>query len=109
MAWPEEIDQSVGSTWYLEWQSMADISFRSRKLGTLRWYFLFIVKSVIYGYVLYHTFRFMRRKIPGLLGYGPYRRDPNFRKLRKLVCLQLHLCYDVSPGQRLEMLVPSYQ
>lgn len=85
MAWPEEIDQSVGSTWYLEWQSMADISFRSRKLGTLRWYFLFIVKSVIYGYVLYHTFRFMRRKIPGLLGYGPYRRDPNFRKLRKLV------------------------
>ncbi|CAK9156354.1 unnamed protein product [Ilex paraguariensis] len=31
MAWPEYIDQSVGSTWYLKWQSEAEMSFKSRK------------------------------------------------------------------------------
>ncbi|OWM67334.1 hypothetical protein CDL15_Pgr000786 [Punica granatum] len=39
MAWPEEIDQTVGSTW---------------------------------------------RKVPRLLGYGPLRRNPNLRKLRRV-------------------------
>ncbi|KAF3606914.1 hypothetical protein DY000_02051504 [Brassica cretica] len=47
MAWPEEIEQSVGTTWYLQWQSEAEMNFR---------------------------------KIPRVLGYGPFRRDPNVRK-----------------------------
>lgn len=85
MAWPEELDQTIGSTWYLEWQSEAESSFKSRKADTFRWYFLFLIRSVIYGYVLYHTFQFMRKKVPRFFGYGPYRRDPNFGKLRKLL------------------------
>ncbi|KAA8533356.1 hypothetical protein F0562_033111 [Nyssa sinensis] len=61
MAWPEYIDQSVGSTWYLKWQSEAEMNFKSRK-----------------------TDEFMKRNIPRLLGYGPLRRDPNLRKLQRV-------------------------
>lgn len=87
MAWPEEIDQTVGSTWYLKWQSEAEMSFRSRKQDdeNIQWFFWFFIRCFIYGYVLYHTFRFMKRNIPRILGYGPFRRDPNMRKLRRLV------------------------
>lgn len=84
MAWPEEIDQTVGSTWYLKWQSEAEMSFRSRKQDDIQWFFWFFIRCFIYGYVLFHTFRFMKRKIPRILGYGPLRRDPNLRKLRRL-------------------------
>ncbi|XP_027096823.1 probable inactive ATP-dependent zinc metalloprotease FTSHI 5, chloroplastic isoform X1 [Coffea arabica] len=84
MAWPEYVDQSVGSTWYLKWQSEAEMNFRSRKTDGLQWYLWFLLRSVIYGFVLLHVFRFMRRKIPGLLGYGPLRRDPNLRKLQRV-------------------------
>ena len=89
MAWPEEIDQTVGSTWYLEWQSAAESSFKLRKRDTFRYYALFLVKGVIYCFILYHTIRFLKRKAPRWLGFGPYRRDPNFQKLRRLVCLQI--------------------
>ncbi|XP_057515856.1 probable inactive ATP-dependent zinc metalloprotease FTSHI 5, chloroplastic isoform X2 [Amaranthus tricolor] len=84
MAWPEEIDQTVGSTWYLEWQSAAESSFKLRKRDTFRYYALFLVKGVIYCFILYHTIRFLKRKAPRWLGFGPYRRDPNFQKLRRL-------------------------
>lgn len=84
MAWPEEIDDTVSSGWYLKWQSEMDTSFKSRnKDGTL-WYLWFLIRSALYGYVLYHVFRFLKKKVPRLLGFGPYRRDPNLRKLRRL-------------------------
>ena len=85
MAWPEEIDQAVGSTWYLKWQSEAERSFISRKKDDMQWFLWFLIRSIIYGYVLFHVIRFMKRKIPLLLGFGPLRRDPNLQKLRRVV------------------------
>ena len=85
MAWPEYTDQSVGSTWYLKWQSEAEMSFKSRKTDDIQWFFWFFIRSMIYGYVLLNVIRFVRRKVPRLLGYGPLRRDPNLRKLRRVV------------------------
>ncbi|RZS04559.1 hypothetical protein BHM03_00034907 [Ensete ventricosum] len=38
MAWPEEADQAVGATWYLEWQSKAEMNYRSRKRESIRWF-----------------------------------------------------------------------
>lgn len=84
MAWPEEIDQAVGSTWYLKWQSEAERSFISRKKDDMQWFLWFLIRSIIYGYVLFHVIRFMKRKIPSLLGFGPLRRDPNLQKLRRV-------------------------
>ncbi|CAL2269646.1 unnamed protein product [Prunus armeniaca] len=84
MAWPEEIDQAVASTWYLKWQSEAEMNYKSRRTDDIQWYFWFLIRSVIYGYVCFHLFRFMKRKIPRLLGYGPLRRDPNMQKLKKV-------------------------
>ncbi|XP_010558735.1 PREDICTED: probable inactive ATP-dependent zinc metalloprotease FTSHI 5, chloroplastic [Tarenaya hassleriana] len=80
MAWPEELDQSVGTTWYLQWQSEAELNFKSRDTEDFQWFLWFLVRSFIYGFVLYHVFRFLKRKVPRLLGYGPFRRDPNVRK-----------------------------
>lgn len=87
MAWPEYIDQSVGSTWYLEWQSKAEVNFNSRKTDEFQWFLWFLIRSASYGFVLFHVLRFMKRKIPILIGFGPLRRDPNMRKLRRLVLL----------------------
>ncbi|OMO84521.1 Peptidase M41 [Corchorus capsularis] len=85
MAWPEEIGQSVASTWYLKWQSEAEMKFKSRKTDNLKWSLWFIIRSAIYGYILFHVFRFLRRKVPKLLGFGPiYNKDPNMRKLRRV-------------------------
>lgn len=85
MAWPEEVGQTVGSTWYLKWQSEAEMNFKSRKTDGIRWFLWFFIRSIAYGYVLFHIFRFMKRKVPRLLGYGPFRRNPNMRKLRRVV------------------------
>lgn len=85
MAWPEYFDQSVASTWYLKWQSEAEMSFRSRKKDEFQWYLWFLIRTAVYGYVLYHVIHFMKRKIPRLLGYGPLRRNPNLRKLQRVV------------------------
>ena len=86
MAWPEEIDQTVGSTWYLKWQSEAEINFKSRKTDDMQWFFWFAIRLFIYGYILLHAFRFLKRKVPRLLGFGPLRsKDPNFLKLRRVV------------------------
>ncbi|GLT78028.1 hypothetical protein SLA2020_495780 [Shorea laevis] len=84
MAWPEEINQTVGSTWYLKWQSEAEMNFKSRKTDDTKWFLWFFVRTIIYGFVLFHVIQFMKRKIPRLLGYGPLRRDPNLWKLRRV-------------------------
>lgn len=83
MAWPDGY-QTVGSTWYLKWQSEAEKRFKSRKTDEWHWYFWFLIKCGIYGYVLFHVFHFARRKVPRFFGYGPLRRDPNLRKLQRL-------------------------
>uniref|UniRef100_A0A2P2JWF2 Uncharacterized protein n=1 Tax=Rhizophora mucronata TaxID=61149 RepID=A0A2P2JWF2_RHIMU len=85
MAWPEEIDQSVRSTWYLRWQSEAEASFRSRNSENIEWFIWFAIRTMIYGYILSHVFWFVKRKVPRLLGFGPLRRDPNLQKLQRLV------------------------
>ncbi|KAK3172166.1 hypothetical protein Dsin_033173 [Dipteronia sinensis] len=89
MAWPEYVDQSVGSTWYLKWQSEAEMNFNSRKPDDedspwFVWFLWFIARSVIYLFMLFHVLRFMKRKIPRLLGFGPLRRNPNLRKLDRV-------------------------
>lgn len=86
MAWPEEVYQTVDSTWYLKWQSESERRFKSRKKDDMQWLLWFIIRSIIYGYVLFHAILFMKRKIPGLLGYGPLRsRNPDLWKLRRVV------------------------
>lgn len=91
MAWPEYIDQTVGSTWYLKWQSEAEMNFRSRKTDDIQWFLWFAIRGALYGYILSHIFRILKREAPKLLGYGPLRADPNMRKLRRVVycCLPL--------------------
>ncbi|QCE07449.1 cell division protease FtsH [Vigna unguiculata] len=88
MAWPEEIYQTVDTTWYLKWQSEAESNFKSRQPavedGESSWSFKFLVRAAIYGFVLFHVVKFMRRKLPRLLGFGPLRRNPNRRKLRRV-------------------------
>ncbi|KAK9136718.1 hypothetical protein Sjap_007312 [Stephania japonica] len=84
MAWPEEADQTVGVTWYLKWQSEAEMNFKSRQTDDFQWFLWFSIRSMLYGYLLFNIFRFMKRKVPSLLGYGPLRRDPNLRKLRRV-------------------------
>lgn len=94
MAWPEEIEQTVGSTWYLQWQSEAEMNFKSRNTEDFQWFLWFLIRSSIYGFVLYHVFRFLKRKVPRLLGYGPFRRDPNVRKFWRVVCnFSFSLCF----------------
>ncbi|KAJ8421422.1 hypothetical protein Cgig2_030837 [Carnegiea gigantea] len=84
MAWPEEIDDIVTSGWYLKWQSEMDVSFKSRKKDDTLWSLWFLLRIALCGFVLYHVFRFLKKKVPRLLGFGPYRRDPNVRKLGRL-------------------------
>ncbi|XP_050382303.1 probable inactive ATP-dependent zinc metalloprotease FTSHI 5, chloroplastic [Argentina anserina] len=84
MAWPEEIDQAVDSTWYLKWQSEAEMNYKKRKTDDLQWYIWFLMRTVAYGYVLFHVFGFLKREVPSVLGYGPIRTDPNREKLRRV-------------------------
>lgn len=85
MAWPEYSDISVGSTWYLTWQADVETNFRSRKTDEFQWYFWFLIRASIYGYVVFHVIRYAKKKIPRILGFGPMRRDPNLRKLGRVV------------------------
>ncbi|XP_061371353.1 probable inactive ATP-dependent zinc metalloprotease FTSHI 5, chloroplastic [Gastrolobium bilobum] len=86
MAWPDEIYETVDSTWYLKWQSEAELNFRSRQTDDEegQWFIGFFIRTAIYGFVLFHVFKFMRRRIPSLIGFGPLRRDPNRQKLRRV-------------------------
>lgn len=91
MAWPKYLDQNVGTTWYLKWQSEAERNFNSRlpDQGTISfgWFLWFLIRTAIYVYTVYHVLHFMKRKLSGPLGYGPMRRDPNLQKLRRVVIL----------------------
>lgn len=84
MAWPDEVDLSIDSTWYLQWQSEAEASFRSRNSDDFQWVPWVIVFSCIYAFVLFQVFQFARRKVPKLLGYGPLRRNPNLQKFQRV-------------------------
>lgn len=84
MAWPEEIDQAVESTWYLKWQSEAEMNYKSRKTDDIQWYIWFLIRSFVYGYVLFHIFGYLKREVPRVLGYGPIRTDPNREKLKRV-------------------------
>ncbi|KAF6156981.1 hypothetical protein GIB67_039742 [Kingdonia uniflora] len=84
MAWPEEAYETVGSTWYLKWQSEAEMKFKSKNTEGIRWFLWFVIRSILYGYVLFNVLLFLKKKIPRFLGYGPLRRDPNLRKLRRV-------------------------
>lgn len=78
--------ENVDSMWYLQWQLSAEANFKSRHTdGDVRWYFLLFIKAAISGFVLFHVFKLMRRKIPRLLGYGPVRKNPNRRKFWRVV------------------------
>lgn len=92
MAWPEEIDQTVDATWYLKWQSEAELDFKSRKTDGAQWVFWFFIRTAIFGFVLFHLFQFMTRKVPRFLGYGPLRRNPNLQKFVRLVILCSFAC-----------------
>lgn len=87
MAWPEEVSQAVESTWFLKWQSEAELNYRARKRDNFNWHLWFIIRCSVFGFILFNVIKFLKRKLPSLLGYGPLRRDPNLRKLRRLVCL----------------------
>ncbi|KAI0530740.1 hypothetical protein KFK09_000288 [Dendrobium nobile] len=84
MAWPEEVNYAVDSTWFLKWQSEAELNYRARKKDNFNWYLWFLIRSCLCGFVLFHVIKFFKRKVPSLLGYGPLRRDPNLRKLHRL-------------------------
>ncbi|KAG0502734.1 hypothetical protein HPP92_002806 [Vanilla planifolia] len=85
MAWPEEAHQAVDSTWYLKWQCEAEVRHRARKRDSFIWYLWFFIKSYVYVVVLFNVIQFLW-KVPWLLGHGGLRRkDPNLRKLRRLV------------------------
>ncbi|KAK7269162.1 hypothetical protein RIF29_21878 [Crotalaria pallida] len=85
MAWPEEIYQTVDSTWYLKWQSEAELNFKSRRKDDVtQWVIWFLIRAAIYLFVLFHVFKFLRKRVPNLLGYGPLRRNPNLWKLRRV-------------------------
>ncbi|XP_057478276.1 probable inactive ATP-dependent zinc metalloprotease FTSHI 5, chloroplastic [Actinidia eriantha] len=80
-AWLQFTYWIVGSKLYSNWQSLAQERFGSGKKDDILWLF---VRSFVYGYVLFHIFRFLKRKVSRLLGYGPLHRDPNLQKLRRV-------------------------
>nr|GMD67680.1 probable inactive ATP-dependent zinc metalloprotease FTSHI 5, chloroplastic isoform X1 [Ipomoea batatas] len=84
MAWPERAEDSASSSWYLKCQAIAERRFTARKTDGFWWYIWFLTRAAIFGYVLYYVAWFMTRKIPRILGFGPLRRDPNFKKLRRV-------------------------
>ncbi|XP_031484872.1 probable inactive ATP-dependent zinc metalloprotease FTSHI 5, chloroplastic isoform X2 [Nymphaea colorata] len=85
MVWPEEESEIAGfSTWYLKWQAKAEMIFRARKRNNLRWFLWFVIRSVIYGYLIFNVIRFARKRVPRVLGYGPFRRNPNMKKLNRV-------------------------
>lgn len=88
MAWPERAEDSASSSWYLKCQAITEMRFNKRKTDGFWWYIWFLIRAVIFGYALHYVVWFMTRKIPRILGFGHLRRDPNFKKLRRVV--QLH-------------------
>ncbi|PPD87852.1 hypothetical protein GOBAR_DD15213 [Gossypium barbadense] len=70
MAWPEEIGQTVASTWYLKWQSEAEMNFKSRKTDDFKCVFMsansYDAVSVEKGYFNYRLRRIKRKKKAGI-------------------------------------------
>lgn len=86
---PSEIGRSFSASWYLKWRYEVEMEFESRKTDGILWFLWFLIRSTMYGFVLFNVFQLMRRKIPKLLGYGPLLKDPKVQKWRKLVFLLL--------------------
>lgn len=71
---------------YLNWKSEAEEDIKSQQEDEeFNWYFMFIVRAIIYGYVLSHIFQFLKKRTPKLPGSTRRRKDPNMRKLKRLV------------------------
>lgn len=81
-----ELGRSIAMRQYLNWKSEAEGIIKSQKEDEeFSWYFMFVVRAVIYGYILSHIFRFLKKRTPKLPGFKVRRRNPNMRKLRRLV------------------------
>ncbi|KAL5068596.1 hypothetical protein RYX36_019483 [Vicia faba] len=84
MAWPEE-EPIMDTPWFLKWQLSTETRTNTRKAESeIQWTMLFISRTAISGFVLFHMFKFLKRKTPKLLGYGPVRKNPNRRKLGRV-------------------------
>ncbi|CAH1414735.1 unnamed protein product [Lactuca virosa] len=69
---------------FLNWKIKAEREVKSQNEGgEFNWYFLFAVRTFIYGYILYQIFRFIKRKTPKI-GFWPKRKSVNMQKLRRL-------------------------
>ncbi|KAI3812339.1 hypothetical protein L1987_17046 [Smallanthus sonchifolius] len=70
---------------YLNWKSEAEESIKSQSEDEeFSWYFMFVVRAIMYGYILSHIFSFLKKRTPKLPGFKVRRRNPNMRKLRRL-------------------------
>ncbi|KVH95811.1 AAA+ ATPase domain-containing protein [Cynara cardunculus var. scolymus] len=85
----KQLAKTAAMDQYLNWKSEADNSIKVKiEESEFNWYFVFVVRAIIYGYVVYNIFHFMKRKIKKLpTVIRPKRRDPNMRKLQKLKSL----------------------
>lgn len=73
---------------YLNWKLEEDKKIKIEVEDSMvNWYFLFVVRAIIYGYIVSKIFHFMKKKIKKLPGVRPIRRDPNMRKLQRLKSL----------------------
>nr|QKY65100.1 AAA-type ATPase family protein [Passiflora contracta] len=85
MTWLQKINEATDSTWFSKWYSETKIRFEFRESEHgLTWFLPFIIRTVIYGYIVFHTFQFLKRKVLRILGFGPLVRDPSMRKLRRV-------------------------
>lgn len=86
----KQLAKTAARDQYLNWKSEADSSIKIKiEDSEFNWYFVFVVRAIIYGYVVFNIFHFMKGKIKKLPGIRPIRRDPNMRKLRRLKALFL--------------------
>ncbi|GKV07084.1 hypothetical protein SLEP1_g18890 [Rubroshorea leprosula] len=97
---PSEIGRSFSTSWYLKWRYEIEMEFESRKTDGILWFLWFLIRSTIYGFVLFNVFQLIRTKIPKLLGYGPLLRDPKVQKWRRL---KAYLKYKVKKGRRMKL------
>ncbi|KAJ9549345.1 hypothetical protein OSB04_021888 [Centaurea solstitialis] len=85
---PSWAKKSAAMDRYLNWKSEADSDIKTRiEDSDFNWYFVFGVRAIIYGYVVFNIFQFLKRKIKKLPGIRPIRKDPNMRKLQRLKAL----------------------
>ena len=82
-----KLNRTAAMKQYLNWKSEAEEDIRSQSEDEeFNWYFMFAVRFIIYVYVLSKIFEYLKKRTPKLPGVKrPGRRNPNMRKLRKLV------------------------